>query len=242
MQTRVKGDLMVPPAEHLNLSLTHTTTLSLIPKSYHATFEDPNWLTATQDEYHALVVNKTWSLVPRPSIANLISGKWVFKHKFHSDGTLSRYKAHSVSHGYSQQPDIDYNETFSPVVKPVMIRTVLSIAASHSWPIRQLDVKNAFLSGALVETVYCAQPSGFIDPEHPTHVCKLHKSLYGLKQAPCAWYKWFVTHAYALGFKASASDTSMFILRDSLDTCYLLLYIDDIIITTSSDALLARLL
>jgi hypothetical protein len=102
MQTCAKGGLTVPPANHLNLSVTHTVTLSPIPKSYRVTLEDPNWLTAMQAEYHALVANKTWSLIPRPNIANLVSGKWVFKHKFHSDGTLSRYKASWVARGYSQ--------------------------------------------------------------------------------------------------------------------------------------------
>jgi hypothetical protein len=102
MRTCEKGSLTVPPANHLNLSVTHTVTLSPIPKSYRVTLKDPNWLTAMQAEYHALVENKTWSLIPRPNIANLVSGKWVFKHKFHSDGTLSRHKASWVACGYSQ--------------------------------------------------------------------------------------------------------------------------------------------
>jgi hypothetical protein len=242
MWTHVKGSITVPPAKHLNLSVTHTTTLSPIPKNYRAALEDPNWLAAMQDEYNALVVNKMWNLIPRPSTTNLIFDKWVFKHKFNSDGTLSCYKARWVARGYSQQPDIDYDEMFSLVVKLAMIQTVLSIAVSHSWPIHQLDVKNAFLNGSLDETVYCAQPSGFVDLEHPTHVWKLHKSLYDLKQAARAWYKRFVTYSCALGFKSSTSDTSLFILRDGFDTCYQLLYVDDIIITSSSDAFLARLL
>jgi hypothetical protein len=170
MWTRAKGSITVPPVKHLNLSVTHTTTLSPIPKNYRAALKDPNWLAAMQDEYNALVVNKMWNLIPRPSTTNLIFNKWVFKHKFNFDGTLSCYKARWVARGYSQQPDIDYDEMFSPVVKLAMIQTILSIAVSHSWPIRQLDVKNAFLNGSLDETVYCAQPSGFIDLEHPTHV------------------------------------------------------------------------
>ena len=76
---------------------------------------------------------------------------------------------------------MDFAETFTPVVKPATVRTMLSLALSRGWPIHQLDVKNAFLHGTLSETVYYAQPSGFEDPVHPDFVCRLNKSLYGLK-------------------------------------------------------------
>jgi hypothetical protein len=105
------------------------------------------------DEYNALLQNCTCSLVPRPVGANIILGKWIFNDKFASDGGLARYKARWVVRGFSQQPGVDFNETFSPVVKPATIRTVLSIAVSCAWPISQLDVKNAFLHGTLDEDV-----------------------------------------------------------------------------------------
>jgi hypothetical protein len=86
-------------------------------------------------EFDALVNNGTWSLVPRPSRANDVSGKWIFKHKFHSDGSLARHKARWVVRDFSQQPGINFDETFSPVVKWATIRAILSIAVSRSWPI-----------------------------------------------------------------------------------------------------------
>jgi hypothetical protein len=158
-----------------------------------------------QDEYDALVNNGTWSLVFLP-YANVVSGKWIYNYKYHSDGSLARYKARWVVRGFSQQPGIDFDETFSPVVKPATIRIVLSIAPSRSWPIHQLDVKNAFLHGNLDEEVYCQQPSGFVDTRCPDYVCRLHKSLYGLKQAPRAWYQRFAHFTHRLGFVASKSD------------------------------------
>ncbi|GJY31074.1 ribonuclease H-like domain-containing protein [Tanacetum coccineum] len=82
----------------------------------------------------------------------MVRSMWLFKHKFHADGTLSRYKARLVTNGSSQQLGVDSDETFSPVVKPATIRTVLSLAVSRKWPIHQLDVKNSFLNGDLSET------------------------------------------------------------------------------------------
>lgn len=194
------------------------------------------------EEYNALMSNNTWCLVPKPAGANIITGKWIFRHKYNPDGSLARYKARWVVRGFNQEYGVDYEETFSPVIKPPTIRTVLSIATSHSWPIHQLDVKNAFLHGNLSETVYCVQPSGFVDPSKPHHVCKLVKSLYGLKQAPRNWFLRFTSYIRSLGFQASKADTSLFILHTSTNTAYLLLYVDDIILTANSNQFLSSII
>jgi hypothetical protein len=81
---------------------------------------------------------------------------------------------------------------------------------------------------------------GFADPAHPDLVCRLHRSLYGLKQAPRAWYNQFATYLTTLGFIEAKSDTSLFIFRRGSDMVYLLLYVDDIILTASSTELLRR--
>jgi len=135
-----------------------------------------------QAEYDALIANDTWSLVPRPHGVNVVTDKWIYRHKLLADGSLDRYKARWVLRGFTQRPGVDYDETFSPVVKPATVRVVLSLALSQNWPIHQLDVKNTFLHGTLTETVYCVQPSGFVDSSCSDFVCRLNKSLYGLKQ------------------------------------------------------------
>jgi hypothetical protein len=88
--------------------------------------------------------------------------------------------------GHPQRPGVDYDETFSPVLKFSTVRTILSLALSRDWVIHQLDVKNAFLHDNLMEIVYCSQPTGFVDEACSDLVCRLNRSLYGLKQAPRA--------------------------------------------------------
>ena len=74
------------------------------------------------------------------------------------------------------------------MVKPGTIRLLLSLTVTQQWPIKQIDVHNAFLHGLLHEEVYMQQPQGYVHPDFPNHFFRLKKSLYGLKQAPRAWF------------------------------------------------------
>ncbi|XP_072071613.1 uncharacterized mitochondrial protein AtMg00810-like [Arachis hypogaea] len=105
----------------------------------------PEWKAAMDLEYDALMKNNTWELVKLPPNRSAIGSRWVFRVKYNSDGSLKKYKARLVAQGYAQRPEFDFTETYSPVVKPTSIRIILSIALANSWPIRQLDVNNAFL-------------------------------------------------------------------------------------------------
>ena len=147
-----------------------------------------------------------------------------------------------MARGFTQQEGIDYLETFSPVVKPATVRLVLTIAVTRGWFIHQLDVHNAFLNGILQEEVYMEQPPGFSHPTLSSHVCHLHKSIYGLKQAPRAWYTRLSDYLISLGFRASTADTSLFIYSDGHDLIYLLVYVDDILLTRNNSTLLCHLI
>jgi hypothetical protein len=188
-------------------------------------------------EYNALLQNQTWELIP-PTSQTPIGCKWVFRIKRHPDGSIAKYKARLVAKGFLQQYGKDYFDTFSPVTKPVTIRTILAIALSKDWPLRQLDVNNAFLHGTLHEDVYMIQPPGYENSQFPNHICKLKKSLYGLKQAPSAWYLELTNFLLRFGFKKSLADASLFIYQHSNITCYLMVYVDDMVLTGNNPAFL----
>ncbi|KAJ9556147.1 hypothetical protein OSB04_010761 [Centaurea solstitialis] len=243
MITRAKAGIFKPrhiadlsQLNHLPLhSALYATT---DPTSFKTAERDPKWVRAMQQELDALRKNNTWSLVPRPINRKIVGSKWLYRTKFHSDGSVERYKARLVAQGFSQTPGLDYSHTFSPVVKASTVRVILSLAVINKWNLHQLDVNNAFLHGHLDECVYMEQPPGFAHPNFPHHVCKLNKALYGLKQAPRAWFHRLSTFLLANGFKGSRADTSLFVFKR--DTCimYMLVYVDDLILTGSDEKII----
>nr|GEZ47357.1 ribonuclease H-like domain-containing protein [Tanacetum cinerariifolium] len=120
--------------------------------------------------------------------------------------------ARLVANGSSQQLGVDFDETFSLVVKPATIRTVLSLVVSRQWPIHQLDVKNAFFNGDLSETV---------------HLVLVQQ---------------FAGYATRAGFSPIRCDSSLFIYTPGSHVAYLLIYVDAIILTASSPVLLQQII
>jgi hypothetical protein len=250
MQTRGKDNISKPKVFFPGIIkyplpkalLAATDQDSIEPTSYTAASKHPAWRAAMNTEFTALLYNGTWKLVPPKPNMNLVGCKWVFRIKRKADGSTERYKAHLVAKGFHQQPGIDYGETFSPVIKPVTIRTVLSIVVASNWDIRQLDVTNAFLHGVISEDVYMTQPPGFVHASYPNHVCHLHKALYGLKQAPRAWFSRLSTRLLQLSFHGCKSDTSLFIYRTQAELIFFLIYVDDIIVTGPNSSSINSLL
>ncbi|KAJ3705170.1 hypothetical protein LUZ61_008875 [Rhynchospora tenuis] len=214
--------------------VAYSTTVTSEPTCFTAANKIEEWRAAMSSEINALARNKTWVLVPPPLNQKIIGCKWVYKLKQKPDGTVERYKARLVAKGFHQEEGVDFFDTYSPVVRPTTIRVVLSLAISSHWSVRQLDVHNAFLHGDLQEQVYMAQPPGFTDPTHPDYVCLLSKSLYGLKQAPRAWFQKLSSALLTMGFKASSYDPSLFIGQHNNNRLFILVYVDDILVTGNS--------
>ncbi|KAG8479747.1 hypothetical protein CXB51_029269 [Gossypium anomalum] len=233
MVTRSKAGIFKPKV------YLSTVPCSDIPVDIHVAMAHKCWADDVNTELQALERNNTWTLCSLPSHRRTIGCKWLFKVKTKADGTLDRYKARLVAKGFSQHAGIDFRDMFSRVVRAVTIRFVLATAVMKQWQLRQVDVNNAFLNGELTEEIFLDQPLGFevFDSAGQRLVCRLNKALYGLRQAPRAWFhtpKQYLTDM--LGFHALKADPSLFIRTSSDSQLLLMAYVDNIVITGSSDA------
>ncbi|CAM8877711.1 unnamed protein product [Rhodiola kirilowii] len=192
-------------------------------------------------EILALKTNNTWSLTELPIDKTLVDCKWIYKVKFNSDGSIERYKARLVARGFTRVEGLDYHETFAPVAKMTTVRCLIAIAAAKQWPLHQLDVNNAFLHGSLDEEVYMKLPPDFYKKERTEgKVCRLMKSLYGLKRGSRQWFAKFSAALAEFGFLNSLNDYSLFTLQRDGQFLVLLVYVDDVIITGTSDSLISE--
>lgn len=231
MQTRAKNKIVKPTSRFsFNASKRY---LNPEPRTVAQALKDERWRKAMSTEYDAQIQFGTWDLVPSHPSQNLVGCGWIYTTKYLANGEVDRPKARLVARGNTQRYGVDYGETFSPVIKSTTIRLVLDIAVNRGWPIKQLDVNNAFLQGELQDEVYMTQPPGFIDTDRPHHVCRLKKPIYGLKQAPRAWYMSLKNHLLDIGFQNSLADTSLFTYKSGSSHTFILVYVDDIVVTGS---------
>ena len=191
------------------------------------------WREAINDELKSIQDNNTWELVDLPHGRKPIGSKWVFKVKYHADGSIERYKARLVAQGFSQTEGLDYRETFAPVIRFSTIRLLLALAAHYDWEIEQMDVKTAFLYGDLDVEIYMKQPEGYTVTGQEHKVLRLKKTLYGLKQSPRAWNQKLDNHLCTEGFKRCVRDTALYIKRNGKDVILISVYVDDLLVISS---------
>ena len=189
---------------------------------------------AADREYDSLIENDTWDLVELPAGRKTVGCRWVFKVKYKNNGQVERFKARLVAKGYTQRYGIDYDETFSPVVRFASIRTVLAVALEKNMIIHQMDVETAFLNGLLNEDIYMVQPEGYAISGKENLVCKLKKSLYGLKQSPRCWNTVLNQYLESIGFKSCDADPCVYVRCSSNGLFIIAVYVDDLILAAES--------
>ena len=116
-----------------------------------------------EDKMESMKENQVWKLIELSKGCKAIGNRWVLMVKRKADGTIERYKAHLVAKGYTQSKRIDYDKTFSPIVRFASIRLILAIVASLDLELHQMNVKTTFLNGGLEKEIYMQQSNGFIE-------------------------------------------------------------------------------
>lgn len=192
------------------------------------------WKDAMSDEMNSLMENQTWTLVNLPNGKKPLKTKWVFNIKEDTSGKMIRYKARLVAKGCSQQYGIDYEETFSPVVRYSTIRILIAMAVKKGLKIDQMDAITAFLQGELSDEIYIEQPDGFKDGSKK--VCRLKKAMYGLKQAGRAWNLKLEAALKSFGLIKSKLDPCVYYNTDT--TLIVAIYVDDILIFWKNESVL----
>ena len=135
--------------------------------------------------------------------------------------------------GYSKKEEIDFIETFSPMLTSDSFKVIMAIVAHFDLELHQMDVKIAFLNGDLDEDVYMEQPTGFTEVGKEHLVCKLNKSIYGLKQASRQWYLKFDRIITQNGFKENTVDKCIYLRVNGSSYIFLVLYVDDILLASN---------
>ena len=182
------------------------------PLTYKQAMDSPNkdkQIKAMITEIKELRKQNVWVLVNPTSNMNILKGKQVYKTKYNKDGTINKYKARYVAKGFQQKYGIDFIETFSNTVKPMVFRALFIIAAFMDLEIIQWDIKSAFPNAPLSKEIHMYQPEGFNNGTN--RVCLLKRALYGLKQAAREFYRFLAGILRDLGFRPLYHDQSVFI-------------------------------
>ncbi|UZJ51774.1 hypothetical protein CBS101457_001094 [Exobasidium rhododendri] len=194
----------------------------------------PKWKDAMTEEWCTHVEMGTFVRTELPQGKNLVGCKWVLTVKMDLLGRITRYKARLVGQGYTQVHGIDFEETFSPVVKLTALQMMLGAAIIKGYRVKLMDVKTAYLNGTNEHEIYMTIPIDFRDPtDGPNTVLKVIKSLYGLKASGREWFKTLYSRLAAFGFRQSDYEDSVFI--QDRTKAILLTYVDDLVLLSPTE-------
>ena len=199
-----------------------------------ASDEREYWIAGGRDELKSLQDLQVFVLVPRsemPRGQRPLKGKLVCKRKRDDTGRIVRYKVRYVAKGFAQRYGIDYDKTTAPTVRLESFRTILHLAATLNWDLRQFDIKTAFLHGVLPdnETMYMEQPPGFEADGKEEWVMRLMKSIYSMKQASRVWNQTFHDAVSGWGFERLDCEWCVYRRTSPTGTVLFAVHVDDII-------------
>jgi len=201
-----------------------------VPKSYK-----DYYLYSTQSDdpitvKEALSSSDTWNLGKLPSDRKAIQTKWIFKRKVDSDGNIAQFKARLVAKGCQQKGEVDYSETYAPVVRHASLRLLFFLAVKYDLDIDHMDAISAFLQGELSEEIYVTQPEGFKIKNKEHYVYKLNKAIYGLKQSGRAWNNKLHSALVDIGLQRSSRDHCVYFDVNKHKMIIVAAYVDDLLI------------
>ena len=213
------------------------------PTTYQQATSSSNvklWQPAIDKELDSLRAKKVFRPCVLPKGRKAISCRWIFTTKRDAAGIITKRKARLVARGFSQQPGVDFEDTFAPVSRLVSLRLLLTMAATLDWEIHQADVEGAYLNGKIKEEIYMEVPPGYKVSQGQNCV-KIDGALYGLKQAAQCWWEEVGRVMKKLGFQRLESEWGLY-YRGGANPCVCLLYVDDYVIISPKRSTITTLL
>jgi len=207
-----------------------------VPSSHKQVLRSPqkdHWMAAEKAEMDSFKENQVMVPCWVPHHKKALRTKWIYTAKYDVDGKLKKYKARLVARGFEQIFGIDFDETFSPVTRLTSLRLLLALSAQMGLYTHQMDVKTAFLNAELDEETYIDIPEG-VTPEVPCNGFRLQRALYGLKQSPRLWNKNINDFLLSLGFHPLPNEPCLYSRRTGDDIAMIALYVDDLVISGST--------
>lgn len=197
--------------------------------------EKNQWLLAVKEELQCFKDNNAWELVDMPTDnKTVVKCKWVLRKKLDNDNKV-RYRARLVAKGYMQKKNVDYSDTFSPVVRHSTLRLLFALSVKLNLDVTHLDVTTAFLNGDLDETIYMQPPECLLDAQTNNKVLKLNRAIYGLKQSSRAWYKKVDDCLVNIGYKRSRLEPCLYTKNIGDKKTIVTLYVDDFFVFSNDD-------